>query len=59
MHLYFSDNNIRVNEGAYKGCTSPMKKTSEINYNFSSEWLKDETFWNKEVWGGKYLMDAT
>ena len=43
------NNTIRVNSGAYEGCTSPIKYISKINFNSSFDWLKDKNFWNEAL----------
>ena len=50
IELCFSDNNIRGNGGMYEGCTDPMKLYSKIDFNSSSCCIKEEYFWNKELW---------
>ena len=47
IDLCFSDNKIRGNEGSYKGCKTQMKDVSKINFNASSNWIKDEIFQSK------------
>ena len=44
--LNFSDNTIRVNGCTYKGCTTPIKDVSRINFKVASNWLKQKIFWN-------------
>ena len=39
IDLRFYDNNIRRNEGAYEGCTEPMKDALKINFNYLSDWI--------------------
>ena len=56
--LRFSDNTTRLNIGAYEGCMAPMKDVSDISFNTSSEWHKDEIFWNEELWESEPVLDA-
>ena len=47
IDLCLSDNTIGKNKGAYKGFTTPIKEVLKINFNFSSNWLKDKYFVRK------------
>ena len=38
--------------------TSTNKRFKKNNFNSSSDWIKDEIFWNKELWESKHMMDA-
>ena len=59
IDLYFSNNTIWINGGAEGGCTEPMKDSSKINFNTSSNFLKDEIFCNTELFENKHVHDAT
>ena len=58
IDLCFFNNTIRKNGGAYEGCNDPMKDVYKINFNVSSDWLKDERFWNKELWYSEHVLDS-
>ena len=40
LYLCLSANKNKGGGGAYKGCMSPMKEISKINFNTSYNWLK-------------------
>ena len=39
MDLCLTNNTARLTGGTYEGCTTPMKGTSKINFNFSSNFI--------------------
>ena len=59
IDLYFSDNAIRVNGDAHKECIAPMKNLSRINFNTSSNWLKEERYQNEDLWEREHFLDTT
>ena len=48
--LFFFNNKIMGNGGAYKGCNNPMKDATDINLKTSSDWINDKGFRNEELW---------
>ena len=50
IDLFFSYNEIRDNGSAYEGYTIPMKGASKMNFNVSSNWIKNEIFCDEELW---------
>ena len=50
IYLYLSGNSIWESEGTCKVCTVPIKYLSKIHFNSSYDWLKDKSFWKKELW---------
>ena len=59
IDLCLSDNTIWVNVGTYKGCTASTKDVSNINFNSSSDFIKDRIFYNAELWERKCMNNAT
>ena len=51
LYLCFSDYTIRVNGGAYEGCTISIKYPSDLRNDAS---LRDEKLWKSE-----HVIDAT
>ena len=35
-----------------------MKEVLKININFSSDWIKEKSFCNEEIWEREHLMDS-
>ena len=56
IDLCFSDKTIRVNGGAYEGCTSPMKDFTTM---MSSAHSHDYTFNYEELWERKNVLYTT
>ena len=46
IDLRFSDNTISGNGGMYKVYTSPIRDISRIDFNMTSNWIKDKIVWN-------------
>ena len=59
IDLYLSDNTIWVNGGTCEGCTASTKDVSDINFNSSSNFIKDKIFCNAELWERKRMKYAT
>ena len=47
IDICLSDNTIRGNICVYAGCTAPIKYVTNINFNASSAWTQDESFWKE------------
>ena len=50
IYLYFSGYTIRVNVGAYKGCTISMRGMSNEYVRISSNLRDYASFMNEELW---------
>ena len=50
LDLCFSDYTIKGNEGAYEGCTAPMKDPYDL--------CDDASFRNEEVWEREHVLDS-
>ena len=53
--LDFSDHMIKCNGGAYKGCTTPMKDISKINF---AKTANDDKFLQEEIWESEAVLES-
>ena len=47
IDLCFSNYTIMVYGGAYEVWNAPIKDSSKINFNASSDWLTEKMFWDE------------